>query len=66
MTIEYDSVQGSEDLFLQACAIAATVYALRRAQGKQLPRDLEHGTAQWQTAMEEFAQDVIRVLPASA
>ena len=44
----------------QARALALSLVAIRRAQGKANPGDFEVGTPEWQQVMHDFALDVLR------
>lgn len=54
---------GPEDSqYLEARALALSVAAIRKAQGKRNPVDYAVGSPDWETADEEFARDVLRIL----
>jgi hypothetical protein len=50
-----------EDLFLEARALALSLVAIRRAQGKPNPADFAIGTPQWKAVVEDFAADILRL-----
>ncbi|MEW6347021.1 MAG: hypothetical protein AB1704_40850 [Pseudomonadota bacterium] len=54
---------GPEDSqYLEARALALSIAAIRKAQGKKNPVDYAVGSPDWETADEDFARDVLRIL----
>ncbi|WP_345817801.1 hypothetical protein AAGS40_29765 (plasmid) [Paraburkholderia sp. PREW-6R] len=64
MNTGIDHIEGPHGPILPARAISLAVSAIRRAQGKLLPRDCAPNTPQWFSVMEDFALDVTRALDA--
>ena len=48
--------------YLEARALALSVAAIRKAQGKRNPVDYAVGSPDWETADEDFARDILRIL----
>ena len=48
--------------FLEARALALSIAAIRKAQGKRNPVDYAVGSPDWETADEDFARDILRIL----
>jgi hypothetical protein len=48
--------------YLEARALALSIAAIRKAQGKRNPVDYAVGSPDWETADEEFARDILRIL----
>jgi hypothetical protein len=48
--------------YLEAQALALSVAAIRKAQGKQNPGDYAVGSPGWAARDEDFARDVLRIL----
>lgn len=48
--------------YLEARALALSIAAIRKAQGKRNPVDYAVGSPDWEIADEDFARDVLRVL----
>jgi hypothetical protein len=48
--------------YLEARALALSIAAIRKAQGKRNPVDFVVGSPDWERAGEDFARDVLRVL----
>jgi hypothetical protein len=48
--------------YLEARALALSIAAIRKAQGKRNPADYVVGSPGWETGDEEFARDVLRAL----
>lgn len=56
---------GSADSqYLEARALALSIAAIRKAQGKRNPVDYAVGSPDWETADEDFARDLLRILDA--
>ncbi|EEF27508.1 conserved hypothetical protein [Ricinus communis] len=64
MNTTHDPVDGLNAPIFSAHAISLAVGAIRRAQGKLLPRDCAEYSAEWLAVIEEFARDVTRALDA--
>ena len=48
--------------YLEARALALSIAAIRKAQGKRNPVDYAVGSPDWETADEDFARDILRIL----
>ena len=48
--------------YLEARALALSIAAIRKAQGKRNPVDYAVGSPGWATADEDFARDILRIL----
>ena len=48
--------------YLEARALALSIAAIRKAQGKRNPVDFAVGSPDWERAGEDFARDVLRIL----
>lgn len=48
--------------YLEARALALSIAAIRKAQGKKNPADYAVGSPNWEAADEEFARDLLRIL----
>lgn len=48
--------------YLEVRALALSVAAIRKAQGKKNPADYAVGSPNWEAADEEFARDLLRIL----
>ena len=48
--------------YLEARALALSIAAIRKAQGKRNPVDFAVGSSDWERAGEDFARDVLRIL----
>ena len=54
---------GAEDpQYLEARALALSIAAIRKAQGKRNPVDYAVGSPDWATADEDFARDILPIL----
>lgn len=63
MKPENDALPESDrEVFRQARVISAAVSAIRKAQGKASPGDFSIDTAEWLSAFEDFAHDLLRAL----
>ncbi|MGF7129293.1 hypothetical protein P3T40_000760 [Paraburkholderia sp. EB58] len=48
--------------YLEARALALSIAAIRKAQGKRNPVDYAVGSPDWETADQDFARDILRIL----
>lgn len=48
--------------YLEARALALSIAAIRKAQGKRNPADYAVGSPGWEAGDEEFARDLLRAL----
>jgi len=63
MNHEHSIPFGPQDpQYLEARALALSIAAIRKAQGKRNPVDYAVGSPDWETADEEFARDILRIL----
>jgi hypothetical protein len=50
------------DEYLEARALALSIAAIRKAQGKKNPVDYAVGSPDWERVDEDFARDILRIL----
>jgi hypothetical protein len=62
MAHEHSKPFQDDPLRVEACALAASIRAIRRAQGKSNPEDFSPDSLECIEAMEDFMRDVGRVL----
>lgn len=60
---EMETPGKADQLFLEARALALSLVAIRRAQGKLNPSDFPVGSVEWLAVFEEFAANLIVCLP---
>lgn len=58
-----EGFDGEDRFFLEARALAMSLVAIRRAQGKSNPNDFPVGSVEWTNVIADFAADLMRVPP---